>query len=106
MTFRRIRRCAVVLSVLLVAFPSSGLARDGVGGVDIDNNRVTAGSTANTIAFTYTADDASFRVADSDLAPLDSHTVGGKVVLDVPWMGVAGHEEVRALHLVTHETAS
>jgi hypothetical protein len=61
LTFRRICRCAVAFSALLLAFPSTGLARDGVGGVDIDNDRVTAGSTANTIAFTYTADDASFR---------------------------------------------
>jgi len=61
LTFRRICRCSVALSALLFSFPSSGLARDGVGGMNIDNNRVTAGSTANTIAFTYTADDASFR---------------------------------------------
>ena len=33
-------------------------------------------------------------MADSDLAPLDSHTVGGKIVLDLP---VAGR--VRAVHL-------
>jgi len=61
LTFGRICRCAVVLSALLFAFPSSGSARDGVGGVDIDNNRVTAGSTANTFVFTYTADDAPLR---------------------------------------------
>lgn len=61
MPFRWICRCAVALSALIFAFPSSGFARDGVGGMDIDNNRVTAGSTANTIVFTYTADDASFR---------------------------------------------
>lgn len=38
--------------------------------------------------------DATLRVADSDLAPLDSQTVGGKIVLDWP---VAGY--VRAVHL-------
>ena len=43
---------------------------------------------------TLAADDGSLRVADSDLAPLDSHTVGGKVVLDLPLTG-----QVRALHL-------
>jgi hypothetical protein len=43
---------------------------------------------------TLAADDGTLRVADSDLAPLDSHTVGGKVVLDVPLTG-----QVRALHL-------
>jgi hypothetical protein len=39
-------------------------------------------------------DDGTLRVADSDLAPLDSHTVGGKVVVDLPLYG-----EIRALHL-------
>jgi hypothetical protein len=47
---------------------------------------------------TLARDDAPLRVADSDLAPLDSHTVGAKVVLDVPLVGVAGYGEVRALH--------
>jgi hypothetical protein len=37
--------------------------------------------------------DAVFRVADSDLAPLDSHTLGWKVVGDVPVDGA-----VRSLH--------
>jgi uncharacterized protein DUF3570 len=37
--------------------------------------------------------DAPLRVADSDLAPLDSHTIGGKIVGDVPVDGVA-----RTLH--------
>ncbi|MDP9000844.1 MAG: DUF3570 domain-containing protein [Myxococcota bacterium] len=36
---------------------------------------------------------AHFRTADSDLAPLDSHTLGGKVVIDVPI-----DSQVRALH--------
>lgn len=36
---------------------------------------------------------ARFRTADSDLAPLDSHTLGGKVVFDVPI-----DAQVRALH--------
>jgi hypothetical protein len=31
--------------------------------------------------------DATLRVADSDLAPLESHTVGGKIVGDVPLTG-------------------
>lgn len=30
------------------------------------------------------APDLSLRTADSDLAPLDSHTIGGRIVLDVP----------------------
>ncbi|HEY1696640.1 MAG TPA: DUF3570 domain-containing protein [Polyangiaceae bacterium] len=38
--------------------------------------------------------DAPLRVADSDLAPLDSQTIGGKVVMDFPMTG-----RVRALHL-------
>lgn len=38
--------------------------------------------------------DAPLRVADSDLAPLDSQTIGGKVVMDFPLTG-----QVRALHL-------
>jgi hypothetical protein len=37
---------------------------------------------------------ATLRVADSDLAPLDSETVGGKIVMDFPLAG-----EIRALHL-------
>jgi hypothetical protein len=37
---------------------------------------------------------ASLRVADSDLAPLDSQTIGGKIVTDFPLVG-----DVRALHL-------
>ncbi len=38
--------------------------------------------------------DATLRVADSDLAPLDSHTVGGRIALDLPVTG-----RVRAVHL-------
>jgi hypothetical protein len=38
--------------------------------------------------------DATLRVADSDLAPLDSETIGGKIVMDFPLRG-----EIRALHL-------
>jgi hypothetical protein len=38
--------------------------------------------------------DATLRVADSDLAPLDSETIGGKIVMDFPLRG-----QVRALHL-------
>ena len=38
--------------------------------------------------------DATLRVADSDLAPLDSETIGGKIVLDFPLRG-----DIRALHL-------
>jgi hypothetical protein len=35
--------------------------------------------------FTTLADpDQRFRTADSDLAPLESHTIGGKIVLDLP----------------------
>jgi hypothetical protein len=37
--------------------------------------------------------DTPLRVADSDLAPLDSHTVGGRIVADFPLAG-----ELRALH--------
>jgi hypothetical protein len=37
---------------------------------------------------------ATLRVADSDLAPLDSETVGAKIVMDFPLAG-----EIRALHL-------
>ena len=39
--------------------------------------------------------DWKLRVADSDLAPLDSHTVGAKAVLDLP---VTGYRTVRAVH--------
>jgi hypothetical protein len=42
---------------------------------------------------TLALDDGSFRVADSDLAPLDSHTIGGRIVADFPLLG-----DVRALH--------
>jgi hypothetical protein len=38
--------------------------------------------------------DWTLRVADSDLAPLDSQTVGGKIALDLPTAGT-----VRAIHL-------
>jgi len=38
--------------------------------------------------------DWTLRVADSDLAPLDAQTVGGKIVLDLPVSGL-----VRAVHL-------
>jgi hypothetical protein len=50
---------------------------------------------------TLATDDAPLRVADSDLAPLDSHTLGGKVVLDIPFVGLgagSGYGEIRALH--------
>jgi hypothetical protein len=43
---------------------------------------------------TLAPDDGTLRVADSDLAPLDSQTIGGKIVLDLPMAG-----EIRALHL-------
>jgi hypothetical protein len=42
---------------------------------------------------TLAPDDGSLRVADSDLAPLDSQTFGGKMVLDLPMRG-----EIRAVH--------
>jgi Protein of unknown function (DUF3570) len=42
---------------------------------------------------------ATLRTADSDLAPLDSHTIGGKIVVDVPMYGT------QATH-VTHVTLS
>ena len=42
---------------------------------------------------TRAQDSGELRVADSDLAPLDSHTFGGKVVGDVPGAGLA-----RSLH--------
>jgi hypothetical protein len=38
--------------------------------------------------------DARLRVADSDLAPLDSETIGEKIVMDFPLVG-----EIRALHM-------
>jgi hypothetical protein len=45
--------------------------------------------------FTTLADPGSrLRTADSDLAPFDSHTIGGKVAIDVPLLDRA----VRALH--------
>jgi hypothetical protein len=37
---------------------------------------------------------APLRTADSDLAPFDAHTIGGKVAIDVPLRG-----DLRALHL-------
>ncbi len=44
--------------------------------------------------FTVLAEpDQGHRTADSDLAPLDSHTIGGKIVLDVPLAA-----EIRVLH--------
>ena len=43
---------------------------------------------------TLAPDDGTLRVADSDLAPLDSQTVGGKIVMDFPMTG-----QIRALHL-------
>jgi hypothetical protein len=42
---------------------------------------------------TLAPDDASLRIADSDLAPLQSHTIGGKIVGDVRVRGL-----VRSLH--------
>jgi hypothetical protein len=42
---------------------------------------------------TLALDDGSLRIADSDLAPLDSHTIGGKIVADFPLVG-----DLRALH--------
>jgi hypothetical protein len=42
---------------------------------------------------TLAPDDGSLRVADSDLAPLDSQTFGGKIVLDLPLVG-----DIRAAH--------
>jgi hypothetical protein len=38
--------------------------------------------------------DATLRVADSDLAPLDSETIGGKIVMDLPLSG-----DIRVLHM-------
>jgi hypothetical protein len=42
---------------------------------------------------TSAAPDATLRTADSDLAPLDSQTIGGKIVLDLPTVG-----DVKGLH--------
>jgi hypothetical protein len=42
---------------------------------------------------TSASPDATLRTADSDLAPLDSQTIGGKIVLDLPTVG-----DVKALH--------
>jgi hypothetical protein len=49
--------------------------------------------TGATFFTTLAAPDATLRTADSDLAPLDSHTIGCKVVLDLPLVG-----PVSALH--------
>jgi hypothetical protein len=38
--------------------------------------------------------DATYRVADSDLAPLDSQTIGGRIVMDLPLRG-----DIRTLHM-------
>jgi hypothetical protein len=44
--------------------------------------------------------DSALRVADSDLAPLDSHAIGGKVVLDVPLRASSAVVKgARTLHL-------
>ncbi len=43
---------------------------------------------------TFASPDATLRVADSDLAPLQSNTIGGKLVFDLPGTGI-----VRLLHL-------
>jgi hypothetical protein len=43
---------------------------------------------------TLASPDMPLRTADSDLAPLDSHTIGGKIVLDVPI-----EARIRVLHL-------
>jgi hypothetical protein len=43
---------------------------------------------------TLAPDDGTLRVADSDLAPLDSQTFGGKMVVDVP----LSSGDIRALH--------
>jgi hypothetical protein len=45
---------------------------------------------------TLAAPDATLRVADSDLAPLQSSTVGGKVVVDLPLSDPAGG--IRSMH--------
>ena len=45
-------------------------------------------------------DDGTLRVADSDLAPLDSQTFGGKVVLDLPMTGA------RSAHCTWSSSAS
>jgi len=42
---------------------------------------------------TLAPDDGTLRVADSDLAPLESHTIGGKMVVDLPLVG-----RIRAFH--------
>jgi hypothetical protein len=49
--------------------------------------------TGATFFTTLAAPDATLRTADSDLAPLDSQTIGGRVVLDLPLAG-----KVSALH--------
>ena len=45
---------------------------------------------------TLAPDDGSLRVADSDLARLDSQTVGGKMVVDLPFSARVG--EIHAVH--------
>jgi hypothetical protein len=52
--------------------------------------------TQNGVDFFSTLADpaAPLRTADSDLAPFDAHTIGGKVAIDVPLRG-----DLRALHL-------
>ena len=52
-----------------------------------------------TTFFTTRASPAELlRVADSDLAPLDSHTIGGKVVADFPLMGQGRPWHIESLH--------
>jgi hypothetical protein len=55
-SFRHIRRWVVALAACSLALPATAFARDGVGRVDVQPDHVVAGSTGNTLTFTYTAD--------------------------------------------------
>ena len=61
MPHRQIRRCALAFALAALVFPPGGQARDGIGRVVAQPNRLTAGTANNTITFTYTADAAALR---------------------------------------------
>ena len=54
--------------------------------------------TGTTFFTTRASPTALLRVADSDLAPLDSHTIGGKVVADFPLMRQGQSWQIESLH--------
>ena len=74
MSFPRIGRTALVVLALLLCAPGTASAADGVGRMVVTPQRVGAGSTGNTLTFTYTADTAA---------------LNGQLILDVApvWSG-------------------